>query len=348
MGVIVLGMHRSGTSAIARAIDGLGVPLGAPLLPPQFDNPTGFGEVAPLVTFNDALLGHLGGTWDAPPRLEPGWERARSLGPFAAAARTRFDAAHPGPTWVWKDPRTSLLLPFWLQVLGTDHVCVVAVRDPTSVARSLLVRDALPAEVALAIWERTVRAVLHDCVGIPVVFVSYDDLVAEPSSTLSTVAGFLEAHGQLPPSRRAAPAAVVDATLRHHDADERLRGVLSCEQRALQGLLEARVGAHEALDPVSLPEETPWVEPVLRAWRTLRANVGERATDADGALAHVLARLAETERTSLELAAARDDLRQAVRAFEEPLGHRSVGRLERAALRAAGGLRRIQQRITRA
>jgi len=45
--VLILGMHRSGTSAAARAVNLLGVDLGAPLLPPRDDNPVGCWELAP-------------------------------------------------------------------------------------------------------------------------------------------------------------------------------------------------------------------------------------------------------------------------------------------------------------
>src|SRR5437899_738227 len=76
MGVFVLGMHRSGTSAVSRSVNAFGVPFGDPADAIQAapDNPEGFGESRALVTANERLLHVLGGRWDAPPLLLPGWE----------------------------------------------------------------------------------------------------------------------------------------------------------------------------------------------------------------------------------------------------------------------------------
>ena len=78
IGVFVLGMHRSGTSAVARAVSLLGFSLGdqADLIPPGPDNPRGFWESKSLVVLNDELLSALGGSWDAPPSPSPGWTPA--------------------------------------------------------------------------------------------------------------------------------------------------------------------------------------------------------------------------------------------------------------------------------
>ena len=74
MGVFVLGMHRSGTSAVTRAISAFGVPLGHPAdaMPPGPDNPEGFAESIALAECNERLLDLAGGRWDAPPELAPG------------------------------------------------------------------------------------------------------------------------------------------------------------------------------------------------------------------------------------------------------------------------------------
>ncbi len=78
-GVLVLGMHRSGTSAVARLLDGLGLDAGPVegLIGPTDHNPHGHFEVQALVDFNDRLLAELGGTWVAPPTHEP--DRQREL-----------------------------------------------------------------------------------------------------------------------------------------------------------------------------------------------------------------------------------------------------------------------------
>ena len=73
--VCVTGMHRSGTSFVAGALRFLGVSLGDParLLKPGPDNPLGYFEIASLMQLDDEVLAHLGGAWDQPPVLDPGW-----------------------------------------------------------------------------------------------------------------------------------------------------------------------------------------------------------------------------------------------------------------------------------
>src|SRR4051812_46248926 len=130
MGVYVLGMHRSGTSAVTRVVNLLGVPIGRPerLMIARDDNPAGFWEHGGLMDVNDALLARLGGSWDAPP------ERARGdvdLGDLAARARHEFDATYDGDRFVYKDPRVTVLLPFWRAVLGERAtVAIVVLRNP--------------------------------------------------------------------------------------------------------------------------------------------------------------------------------------------------------------------------
>src|SRR3954451_19723384 len=111
MGVYVLGMHRSGTSAVTRVVNLLGVPIGRAdrLMPVQADNPAGFWEHLALMEVNDAVLARLGGTWDAPPPADATAE----LDDLRKTARQEFDATYDGDRWVFKDPRVSLLVAFW-------------------------------------------------------------------------------------------------------------------------------------------------------------------------------------------------------------------------------------------
>src|SRR4051812_32492266 len=137
--VCVTGMHRSGTSFIAGALRFLGVSLGDParLLKAGPDNPLGYFEVAALMQLDDEVLAQLGGAWDQPPVLDPGWEQAAELAPFRVRATGILDdtfgpEADRPPLIAWKDPRLSLLLPFWRTVTPITTTIVV-VRDPVEV-----------------------------------------------------------------------------------------------------------------------------------------------------------------------------------------------------------------------
>lgn len=58
--VIVLGMHRSGTSALSRSLMALGLSLGQSLLDPQPDNPLGYWEDREIVAINEEVLASSG------------------------------------------------------------------------------------------------------------------------------------------------------------------------------------------------------------------------------------------------------------------------------------------------
>ncbi len=170
--VCVTGMHRSGTSLATRALELLGVSLGAPegLLPPGPDNPAGYFENKAIQELDDELLAHLGGSWDQPPTLIDRWAHDPQLDAFRARAAAALVAdfgpasagARTGPLIGFKDPRVSLLLPFWRTVVSV-RTTVVVVRAPTEVAASLARRNGIEPPQASLLWLRYVlAAAAHD------------------------------------------------------------------------------------------------------------------------------------------------------------------------------------------
>jgi hypothetical protein len=219
--VCVTGMHRSGTSFVAGALRFLGVSLGAPerMLRPGPDNPKGYFEIQAVTQLDDELLAHLGGAWDQPPVLDPGWELAPELAPFRErAAAILGDSFGPAASWpahiAWKDPRCSLLLPFWRTVTPIATTIVV-VRDPVEVAASLGKRGyAVGASQAASLWLRYVYAATADPGHL---LVRHTDLFDD----LPATAARLAAHLGLPAPDGAVEAEIrehLDAGLRHHEA----------------------------------------------------------------------------------------------------------------------------------
>src|SRR5205823_3031430 len=182
VGVFVLGMHRSGTSAATRAINLLGVPVNCPhdWLAPRAQNPKGYWESASLVAVNDQLLALLGCDCWCPPLLPSGWERDERLHAFREHAGSAFRAVFRTPQWVWKDPRTVITFPFWAEVVGARPVVVMVYRNPLEVSCSLAAAmtdsEPLPRRHRLALWERYVRTTMASVVGLPVLISNYEDL----------------------------------------------------------------------------------------------------------------------------------------------------------------------------
>jgi hypothetical protein len=151
--IAVAGMHRSGTSMVARILGECGVYLGEPdqLVPATPTNPEGHFEHVDFLYVNKTVLRRLLGSWDRPPHplawRALGW-RLRSL---RERARELIDEMAPRSPWAWKDPRTSLTLPFWLPLLPNVRI-VLCVREPFAVAASLAARDDLETRKALELW----------------------------------------------------------------------------------------------------------------------------------------------------------------------------------------------------
>ena len=116
------------------------------MMRPGPDNPKGYFEVQAIMQLDDEMLAHLGGAWDQPPVLDPGWEHERGArtvpgrGPARSSTTPSVRRPSGRPLIAWKDPRLSLLLPFWRTVTPIATTIVV-VRDPVEVVASLGARE---------------------------------------------------------------------------------------------------------------------------------------------------------------------------------------------------------------
>jgi hypothetical protein len=218
MTVCVLGMHRSGTSLVARLLNILGLDLGASneFVPPDRDNPTGFWEHRGFVAISDEILQRLGGDWREPPTFPEDWALRHEFDDLMDEARRLIAREFSGaPSWGWKDPRASLTLPFWQRLLPDLHY-VICFRNPLEVARSLEVRDALPMSASARLWTTYSWRALRATAGHRRVLVFYEDLLSDAAGEVERIAGALNMAGLGErPDARDAVAAFVDDSLRH-------------------------------------------------------------------------------------------------------------------------------------
>jgi hypothetical protein len=181
--IAILGMHRSGTSTVARAVNLLGVPLGrrGEMMPATPDNPEGYWEHLGINTLQIRLLTALQRGWGTAEPLPENWLQSPVVPPFKAELKKIVAAEFAGEKlWGWKDPRSCLLLPLWREILtemDTDLSCLFVVRSPVDVAGSLMRRDGIPFAHALGIWFHYNIAALRDAAGLPLVFLNYEKLV---------------------------------------------------------------------------------------------------------------------------------------------------------------------------
>jgi hypothetical protein len=218
--VCVTGMHRSGTSFVASALRAFRISLGDPdrLMRPGPDNPAGYYELQSILDLNQEVLAHLGGAWDAPPVLDPGWEHAPGLDPFRARALRilddSFGTSGERPSLIaFKDPRLSLLLPLW-RLVTPIATTIVLVRDPAEVAASLSARQyRVDGPQAAGLWLRYLFAATANDPGH--LLVRYGDVFDNLPRILRTIAAHL---GIPAPSADAEASALaqLDPSLRHY------------------------------------------------------------------------------------------------------------------------------------
>jgi hypothetical protein len=322
LSVLVMGMHRSGTSAVAAALYVAGISAGPEeeLFSARPEQPLFYGERDDVGRFNDRLLAALGWTWDAPaPAPLPA---APELKAQVGEGRRLVHSILRRPAGFIKDPRISLLLPWWRRMLLDRFVAVVTVRQPEEVAWSLSVRDGLPSDLGLALWLTYHRHLAEGLDGLPVVVVDYDALTTDPAPTVAAllaelsrlgVAGDLDAE--------AAASAIVPVLRRLTQPSAANEGLVAEARTAAAGWLTGPVVAHERFSHAATAP-TRWETTVLDLQRRVRR--GEATTDA-------VRRASDESHASLEKARAEMAAADAARRLAEEA--RSAAQQQTEALR---------------
>jgi len=194
--LVVVGMHRSGTSAMARLLGQTGARLPKNLLPPRSSNQAGFWESKPLVMMHDKMLSEMGSSWDDL-SLGPGfWEKKKTLAKYRGAISDLIESEIDGaPFFVLKDPRISRFIPFTVSILedlGVQPRFVIAIRNPLAVAASLEQRDAFSIAKSLALWLDYSLHAEYQSRNYLRCIVHYERLVEDWRKELEMIAGRLD------------------------------------------------------------------------------------------------------------------------------------------------------------
>jgi hypothetical protein len=286
--LLVLGMHRSGTSALAGALARLGVALGPRLVEAAPDNPLGYWEHAGVVQAHERLLHALGSSWEDPRELPAGW-LAHSA---ARAAADEIDSLlgedfADAPLWAVKDPRLCRFLPLWLPLLarrGVQAKVLAIVREPAQVARSLAARDGIRATHAELLWLRAAAEIAQGSAGLPRALLDFEQLVSDPDAAIAQAAAQLQV--QFPRAGESLRAAVAEDQ-RHHRREAaastspaaQLHARLAVAPDPWAVLADAEAAVAQTLEPAR-----EWLDSLVPAIARARQQQAE-----------ILARLAETD-----------------------------------------------------
>lgn len=194
--IMVVGMHRSGTSALARCFNLLGAQVAVNLVPVEAANETGHWEPARLVELHDEMLLAVGSRWADWRSLDLGGLSGEALAELERDIKQRLVEEYgSAPLFVLKDPRASRFAALYeglFKELGIDLRYAVAYRNPIEVAQSLLARDGIPPAVSYLVWLRHQLDAELASRNVPRAIVSYEALVANPIEELSKIARELE------------------------------------------------------------------------------------------------------------------------------------------------------------
>ncbi|RUX75753.1 glycosyltransferase [Mesorhizobium sp. M7A.F.Ca.US.006.04.2.1] len=338
--IMVLGMHRSGTSALTRAISLLGAELPKNLLGANPTNPTGHWEPSKLIALHDQMLAEAGSRWDDWRRFDlSDLSRARSQF-YKAEIAHLIDKEYGGASlFVLKEPRISRFVQLYADIFESmkiDLRYVLASRNPLAVIASLSKRDRSTPGFGALLWLRHELDAEHSTRGAPRAFVSYEGMMQGWRPRLDKIAAALSVAW---PRSMAAAAVDIDAHIstdyRHHAAtdgalfaDERIASWVKDTYSALKALESDANDAKAMADLDRVKAEFDAVAPIfgeaffpeLRARQQISSEAQlslQRAVEEQANRATQLA--AELQQKDTEIAAYRRSLADERAAAEKTL-----------------------------
>ena len=181
MQIFVIGMHRSGTSMVARLLNLMGVYFGPEGISTGAgrENPKGFWERKDVRALNNQILHAADSEWDqvsgfsldkiSPQDLDAITEKLQRL-------VLELDAHRP---WFLKEPRFCLTFPLWKQHLA-HPICIHTHRSPIQIAQSLKSRNNFPLHFGIALWEKYTLESLKVTRDCPQLLISHAELIQQP------------------------------------------------------------------------------------------------------------------------------------------------------------------------
>jgi len=188
--IIIIGMHRSGTSLTASICQDLGVNIGTKLMGANESNPAGHFENIEFVMFHDKILKQAGGSWDNIPisnvlfdYFDSNIYEAKSL-----------ISNNKSNIWGWKDPRNTLFFSEYVKLLENPMI-IICFRNPYNVARSLYDRDKISIEDGLKLTNVYNRFIIEGLniidSSIPILYVPFEEYFLNKYKQINMIGNFI-------------------------------------------------------------------------------------------------------------------------------------------------------------
>ncbi len=218
--VLILGMHRSGTSALTRLLSIAGLTLPRHLLGPASGNEQGHWEPEPLMRYHDQLLEELGSAWSDWRTLDIDQlpiTRRREIGEDIRRLVAReFEQAD---LFVLKEPRLCRFADFFIDALAAANITckpVLAFRNPLEVCDSLARRDGMLRTEAALLWLRHLLDAEKATRQKDRVFINYHDVLDNWPDRIDAIARHLDIEMHPPGDIALQVDRFLSPRLRHH------------------------------------------------------------------------------------------------------------------------------------
>ncbi len=220
--LLVMGVGRSGTSALTRVLNLLGAALPAKTLAANSGNELGHWEPSSILALNEEILSVHGSDWHDPRSFPKEWFVSSEAEVFTDRAKTIIeDEYYCAPLIVIKEPRICRLAPIYLAALdraGYASRIVIPLRHPSEVAGSLKRRDGTDELTSELIWIRHMLEMEAASRHYPRVWTTYEQLLEDWRLVQERIASALNVTW---PNQAKAVAPEIDAflapALRHFD-----------------------------------------------------------------------------------------------------------------------------------
>jgi len=260
--VLVLGMHRSGTSLLTGMLNLMGVYLGKDLMSPNEFNPKGYFENFEIYRINEGILSKLKSSWDSMEELPSGWINRKELSPYKKKLKKIISEEFKfSNVFALKDPRICLLLPLYIHILGELKIevrYIILKRKEIEIAESLRKRDKFSLFKSFRLfkkYEYNIIKYTHDKKKIEI---DFDDIITNPKKIILLLREFLGLKLKIDEKFLKIIKNFVDPKLRHYSIDN--QDYIQIMKKEIDNLGLEKIGLEFNLNKKQQDTERLWNE----------------------------------------------------------------------------------------